>query len=717
MREGGIQQIIDSGFNIKSYKYRSIEDLNSFLLSCIKYSISNEIDLSINLRDDISVIPSALEKVSSLDINNEKVIAVTSTQTPSLDYELYSQLIELINANDRLYAKVLGDWTVVDIIKVLCEAREEIVPYPFVITNLDYTYSPSEFYDLNHAISKYISFNRYQNQDGLKARILSTYNAHTILNSDQGQLNSKVRSWFNWLNEIKKNLLIGLHDIAKADTSSNQLAYHSQKKELEGTLTKLNCYIDLYGTDIVDKPSLLTLNSQIKTRYKQWSDLSSHYTLINGSNPAQSVSFIENELLQLQSLYTSNQKIANQRLKSINELNTQNSTIKESSKELQKLISEINSTQLFLEEQECNAVSIVKKIAFIDQLKYKIEIFLQCNNIQATIEWYTQLENLSPGFTSFLEQLKSCNIDEWRYQFEYHYLSSLIESLNIGLLNPNEVDLGQLIIGIESLENQLSSRMIAQYNNQLEAKVEDLKSTNKSLYKSIKSGKATPRELIDSLPHQSWIYINENIDSSKTQDEEDISPIVKVTLTSQGNTSAINVIYIEESDEYACQPIPNNIEINQKLSDTNISQQLNIAKGLAYNIFPYLHIVRAYQTKLGNIISLLEGHWQEDLFDYLHPRGSKEFTIETPDHLTDFILSTDRPLYLITQDGLINAKENSTVDQLMVLAQCQKAGLNIHNISSIDLLNLGPLPIHLLLSDIGFETKDDSPSPTSSTIA
>lgn len=641
----------ESNYTPGTYQYNTIDCIANFIkeefIKALPSSKKIQVVAKLEVLQDIQLrlksfgIPSSvdggiLERGSNLDTS--KRLNRETTQLLSS----YSYTYDILNS------KVLDNWSLIDILKLIGDSKEQITPYPFMVSDMSFAFSGEEYYDLTKVIRTYLRFNTINTTSQIKEFALNQFNKQALINSDKEALHTQLSNWIQDLSLIKRKLLSHLihhQEINEHKARTKKLAALDLLNE---SRHKVYEYISLYGNEGAQKPALFSLDKGKKEKFEAWTILQNEIGL-EGITTDALIDVLNAKQDEANRIYKHNIQVIQNGLKSLNGYNSQNQNLINDIQSLSDIITQINTTQLFASKIEDNAKSIFIKIERIDQLIDSLYLLTQCRDIDGILEWYQLRSNLDKGVLSFLSQLSNTPVDEWKHQFDYYYFNQLLKQIDYSYLYKSE-DLG---FKLKNAINEVETLILKANQNALNQSINGLKSSSKSTYKKVLDNSCPLSEFKTHINNIAYVRLDQQVLDSNQADDLTLICIDR-DLTQVNST--YNLYSINNAQHSAQSSIYRAITISEELSNTPISRQLEVAKALATNLFPLLDIAIGYQFKNKNVLNLIHRHWQDDVSSALKKASGKEFVIQTVDDLTNFFLSTDRPLFILLQDQIINIR-------------------------------------------------------------
>ena len=630
-----------------SVYYRTKEDLWEYLLVYLIRRINEGKQITIHTsKENVEWLDTLINDLLNSE-NQKSFSSLTKIGTE-----------EYLSTAKLLSSKCLGKWTIVDIIDLLDQYKNDINPYPFN-TISSFNYDAEEFYDLIQTVDKFKAFKQYYQREGLRAKDISKYQKEVIISLGNEDFKKNMKSWVLEIDSIIHQFHLGLSESKVEEENQAKSRLEQSISRIEQLLQQLDDLYNIYGEGIETKPGLLNFDNKKKEGYKQWSKIVNEI----GVTPSEASydSIVENltqKIEEYRRLYQEEKHSIDKRQKGINELTTENVNLLNASERLNTVLNQINESSIFKNSFECNTHSIDQKIKIAFDVRDELELSVQHSNIQAAIEWNEIEDNLSPSMVSILNQLQHLPQGHWRVQFEYFYLNSFLRQMEVELHDTSDEKIIDYNITSSHLRNEYSRLLVGeiQTNPSSIVMTEDLIENESSL--------------------DIYIDIEQEIQSQK--------PYIKFDLQEELSSRHVFSLQTQVSPVEKLPP----------------SQQLNSIKRLAFNLFPYLNKAIGYQTKESNILSSLDHHWQSEIHDEIVQSGGKPFEINDVDDLINFLLSVQRTTYIIVQDYLVNLSKYEDHFQYTILNDLKRSGIEIINLSSLDILHDGSQTIDKLLNKL-----------------
>lgn len=381
----------------------------------------------------------------------------------------------------------------------------------------------------------------------------------------------------------------------------------------------------------------------------------------------------------------------------VNRVNTTSRTIKELDQQLNAIVAELDALSIFTHNGSKNTLSFVKqKEKCTELLTHVTSAWHLLNDDTGYVQWKELIGSLDSQKIDLLQHLKQFSTQHWVEIFDNSYRDLIIYHAS-SVPCPSE-ELKQITTMYERWTSSAVPALINRLQKTRKQASDSLMASNKELYATLFKKKNLPATgwndiaLMNLEFMQSFfpIHIVSTIKNASKYDcvislteraneNEDrihhLSPILQTDLES----SSKNILFL----------YLNSYDYTEPLTQLSSSTKLKAAKKLSKYILSLNQDAKIYQTKNANIISLLPFTDDNRLEANLQPLGLK--TIDTHDSLYDklseSILFTDRPQYLIIKDQLINPDlHEQMVWQRHVTSLFESAGIEVISVNTSDQL-------------------------------
>lgn len=381
----------------------------------------------------------------------------------------------------------------------------------------------------------------------------------------------------------------------------------------------------------------------------------------------------------------------------VNRVNTTSHTIKELDQQLNAIVAEIDALSIFTHNGGKNTLSFIKqKEKCTELLTHVTSAWHLLNDETGYVQWKQFVGSLDSQKIDLLQNLRQFSTQQWVEIFDNSYRDLIIKHAS-SVPCPSD-QLTQITTIYERWTSSAVPALINRLQKNRKQASDSLMVSNKELYATLFKKKNLPATgwndiaLMNLEFMQSFfpIHIVSNLKNiskydcvislvERAPENEDrihhISPILQTDLES----SSKNILFL----------YLNSYDYTEPLTQLSSSTKLKAAKKLSKYILSLNQDAKIYQTKNANIISLLPFLDDNRLEANLQPLGLK--TIDTHDSLYDklseSILFTDRPQYLIIKDQMINPDLHQQMTwQRHVTSLFESAGIQVISVNTSDQL-------------------------------
>jgi hypothetical protein len=392
-------------------------------------------------------------------------------------------------------------------------------------------------------------------------------------------------------------------------------------------------------------------------------------------------------------------------LKSINRFNLNDSLLNDLEYDLSALTNRINESEILSQKLEVNTLSLAKQIDFITDLVYQIEIILlKIDRNNHFYQWTSFVNECSPQVKEVLKHLKIIDPGDWLHAFDTWYYHAILTKEQIHLSSASEFAPNSLLKLYESsIKNEISARLLT-HNLAIRDYLTELKKSSPDLHALLLKNKK--------LSHPTtWKYfLSENNTFFTT-----LFPIILIDddhlerfAKQEGqhlmvfNKADINVEILQLFNTVSCYfpkedfvgspdltVIQHQIAINRTLQEITVSERLPLVRSLTDILTSMGNVPEIYQMKDTSIVSFASPYINQIFSRKLYDLGIKKIHIDgsLSETLMGALLDSEKHIYIITEDGLINPKTMDTfIYQIQSIQMMLKAGCELLDIDTSALM-------------------------------